>query len=101
MDENDCQISISCYLFSTWSPESDFLFFVLFTHYGEVAEGLAASGDSNLVCYGHSHTFAEKRKGNTLLLNPGEIMGKEGSPGFCLVDTATSIVKRVALPGFC
>jgi len=76
-------------------------FKISFTHYGEVAEGLAASGDSKLVCYGHSHMFSEKQKGDTVLLNPGEIMGKEGSPGFCLVDTATSIVKRVSLQGFC
>jgi len=76
-------------------------FKISFTHYGEIAEGLAASGDSKLVCYGHSHTFAEKQTGKTVLLNPGEIMGKEGSPGFCLVDTATSKVKRVELLGFC
>jgi len=76
-------------------------FNISFTHYGEVAEGLAASGDSKLVCYGHSHTFAEKLIGNTVLLNPGEIMGKEGSPGFCLVDTATSEIKRVELTDFC
>jgi len=76
-------------------------FKISFTHYGEIAEGLVASGESKLVCYGHSHTFAEKQMGNTLLLNPGEIMGKEGSPGFCLLDTATLEVKRVELPGFC
>jgi putative phosphoesterase len=76
-------------------------FNISFTHYGEVAEGLAASGDSKLVCYGHSHTFLEKQTGNTMLLNPGEIMGKEGSPGFCLVDTKTSEVKRIELSGFC
>ena len=72
-----------------------------FTHYGEIAEGLVASGESKLVCYGHSHTFAEKQMGKTLLLKPGEIMGKEGLPGFCLLDTATLEVKRVELPGFC
>ena len=58
-------------------------FKVSFTHYGEVAEGLAASGDSSLVCYGHSHTFSKRQTEKSLLLNPGEIMGKEGHPGFC------------------
>jgi putative phosphoesterase len=74
-------------------------FKVSFTHYGEVARGLAAAGDSNLVCYGHSHTFSEKKMEKSILLNPGEIMGKEGSPGFCLVDTVTSEVKRIELSG--
>jgi hypothetical protein len=31
------------------------------------------------------------------LLNPGEIMGKEGSPGFCFVETETANIERVEL----
>jgi len=44
-------------------------------HYPNIAEGLASTGKYDLVLYGHNH-IADKRKiGNTLLVNPGEIMG--------------------------
>ena len=36
-------------------------------------------------------------KENVTLLNPGEIMGKEGSPGFCFVDTKSVKIERVEL----
>ena len=36
-------------------------------------------------------------KENVTLLNPGEIMGKEGSPGFCFVDTDSAGIERVEL----
>lgn len=72
-------------------------FTVGFSHYEAMARGLAASGRFNLCCYGHSHGHAEDRQGGVMLLNPGEIMGKDGSPGFCLVDTSTGGIERVAI----
>lgn len=72
-------------------------FAIAFTHQREVAEGLTATGRYNLVCYGHSHQFHQETLGRTLLLNPGEIMGKNGDAGFCFVDTETGQVRRVAL----
>lgn len=70
--------------------ELDFSGFkVAFTHYRAVADGLAASGRFDLVCFGHSHEGFLERAGETDLLNPGEVMGKDGSPGFYLVDTLT------------
>ncbi len=70
-----------------------------FTHYEEIAEGLAATGKYNLVCYGHSHTYVVHKTDHTQILNPGEIMGKDGQPGFCLVDTKSNTIKRVAIMG--
>jgi len=32
-----------------------------------------------------------------ILFNPSEIMGKDGSPGFCLIDTETAEVKKIEL----
>jgi len=72
-------------------------FIIKFTHYQEIADGLAALGDCKLVCYGHSHTYMKKQINDTILLNPGEIMGMEGSPGFCFVDTRNWEVERVEL----
>ena len=68
-----------------------------FTHQGMVGEGLASSGNYNMVCCGHSHEYLLKHIGKTIFLNPGEVMGKDGSPGFCLVDTNTAEIKRVEL----
>lgn len=72
-------------------------FSIGFTHHGIVGEALAAGGAFQMVCMGHSHEYFSQQTGNTLLLNPGEVMGKDGSPGFCFVDTATAGVRRVSL----
>lgn len=72
-------------------------FNIAFTHQREVAEGLALTGRYDLVCYGHSHQYHLETVGNTLLLNPGEIMGKNGEPGFCIVNTDSRTVRRLLL----
>lgn len=68
-----------------------------FTHHGIVGEGLAYGGKFNLVCFGHSHKYFFKKIGQTILLNPGEIMGKDGHPSFCLVDTDTVNIEKIEL----
>lgn len=72
-------------------------FKIAFTHENVVAQGLASGDDFKMVCFGHSHEYYLKKIGTTILLNPGEIMGKDGRPGFCLVDTDTAEIKRVEL----
>ena len=69
-----------------------------FTHYKAVAEGLAATGRFDLVCYGHTHGASLDKVGETVLLNPGEVMGKDGDPGFYLVDTLKHSYDRIRLP---
>ena len=64
-------------------------FHIAFTHQGIVGEALASGNNFKMVCYGHSHEYLLKDVGRTILLNPGEIMGKDGLPGFCFVDTNT------------
>lgn len=44
-------------------------------HYPELAAGLAASGRFDLVCYGHDHRFAIERRSETLVVNPGTLLG--------------------------
>jgi len=70
---------------------------IAFTHEWPVAEGLAATGKYNLVCFGHSHQYALKHIGKTMALNPGEIMGKDGEPGFCIFDTGAREVERFSI----
>nr|HID58152.1 metallophosphoesterase [Desulfobacterales bacterium] len=72
-------------------------FRIAFTHYEEVAEGLAATRQYDLVCFGHSHQTYLERVENTVLLNPGEIMGKDGSPGFYILDTSEMKYEHVSL----
>ncbi len=66
-----------------------------FMHDGTLADDIAAGGRFDLLCFGHIHVYLEKMVGKTLVLNPGELLGKEGPPGFCLVDTGTMTVTRV------
>ena len=73
-------------------------FKVAFTHYKAVAEGLAATGRFDLVCFGHTHEASLDNVGGAVLLNPGEVLGKDGDPGFYLVDTAKHNYDRIRLP---
>lgn len=72
-------------------------FTIAFTHQEEVAEGLAATKKYDLVCFGHSHQYKLEDRGGIIFLNPGEIMGKNGEPGFCIVNSETGGVKRYEL----
>ncbi len=56
-------------------------------HYPEIARGLAQSGRYDVVCYGHDHIAHKERLGETLLLNPGEIMGRFGQRTYMMLDT--------------
>ncbi len=62
------------------------------THYPEIARGLAASGHYQAVCYGHDHRLFQERIGRTLLINPGEIMGRFGRRTFVVLDTESGKV---------
>ena len=60
---------------------------IFVTHYPGIAEPVADSGDYDLVCYGHDHTRAERKVGGSILLNPGEVMGLNGTCSLALFDT--------------
>ncbi|UCF72704.1 MAG: metallophosphoesterase family protein [Deltaproteobacteria bacterium] len=60
-----------------------------FTHYEEMGHALAHTGEYDLVCCGHTHAHRQERIHQTLLLNPGDVMGKDGPGTFSLFDTAT------------
>ena len=66
-----------------------------FTHYPEMARGIAHQGNFEVVCCGHNHRYAVERIGNSLLINPGELLGKDGQPVFCILETATLETERV------
>ena len=64
-------------------------------HYPEIARGLAASGSYDIVCYGHDHTLNEEKIGDTLLVNPGEIMGRFGRSTYIIIDASSRAVEVV------
>lgn len=68
-----------------------------FTHEWPIAQGLAATEKYNMVCYGHSHQFELKHIKKTILLNPGDIMGKDGDPGFCIFDIPSQDIQRISI----
>jgi len=68
-------------------------------HYDSLARPLIASGEFDLVCFGHNHIYEVSRAGRTLAVNPGAIMGSafgpDGAPreapsSFVLYDTETA-----------
>ncbi len=56
-------------------------------HYPEIARRIAETAQFDLVCYGHNHLARVERIGQTILANPGEVMGRFGAPSFGLYDT--------------
>ena len=70
---------------------------VAVNHYPKIARGLAQSGSYDLVCYGHDHTRHEEWIGNTLLLNPGELMGMQGPGSLAIYDSESRAVKFIEI----
>jgi putative phosphoesterase len=67
-------------------------------HYPDIAKHLAQSSGFDIVLYGHDHLIHEELIGDTLLLNPGEIMGRFGKSTFMILDTSTRIVTVTEIP---
>jgi len=66
-------------------------------HYPRIAEALASSSLFDAVFYGHNHIAARRTIGNTLLLNPGELMGRKGRLSFAIYDTETNDAEIIDL----
>jgi putative phosphoesterase len=56
-------------------------------HYPHLAKAIAPSEKYDAVFFGHSHVAAKAWEGQTLVLNPGEVMGRFGKATFALYDT--------------
>ncbi len=68
---------------------------IAFTHYPEMARGLASQGIFNVVCCGHNHAYRVEKHGETLMVNPGELLGKDGQPSFVILETSMLEEERV------
>lgn len=64
-------------------------------HFDIIAQGITASDNFDVVCYGHNHKYQVARHGKTLAINPGEVMGGlSGTATFVVYDTNTDKVTR-------
>lgn len=68
---------------------------VAIIHNPQIARGLAHSDLYDAVFYGHIHEAKVEEVGDTLLANPGEIMGKNGKPSFGIWDSAENQMEIV------
>ena len=70
---------------------------IAMNHYPLIAQSLALSGQYDLVCYGHDHTAHQEHVGETILLNPGEMMGMNGCSTLAIFDTETRRVEPIEI----
>ncbi len=70
---------------------------VALTHYPFYARALARTGDYAAVFSGHTHERHRERLGDTLWVNPGEILGWKGAPSFALWETRRNAVEFLEL----
>jgi len=68
---------------------------IAFTHYPQLARGLAARGEFDVVCCGHNHRYLVEEQNASLLVNPGELLGKDAQPSFCILDCDSLTVERI------
>ena len=68
---------------------------IAFTHYPQMARGIAHQGMFDVVCCGHNHKYNVEKVGETLFVNPGEMLGKDSQPGFCIMECESLKVERV------
>ena len=71
---------------------------IFMNHYPRLAELAAKSGEFDLSICGHTHEYEERKVGECVLLNPGEVQGyKTGEAGFVVWDTERESGERVIL----
>ncbi|MEM6909979.1 MAG: metallophosphoesterase family protein [Verrucomicrobiota bacterium] len=66
-------------------------------HYPEVALRLAQSGPLDAVFSGHDHQRYQKRLGQTLWANPGEVMGRFGVVSFGIWESEENAFEHVMI----
>ncbi len=67
-------------------------------HYVDISHALVAGSDFDVICYGHNHTYHIETIGNSLIINPGALMGynpiigKDIPATFVVYDTDSNSV---------
>jgi putative phosphoesterase len=61
-------------------------------HYDNIARVLAASGEFDVVCFGHNHIFEIAQMGKSLGINPGALMGAAFAADGSRIDVVSTFV---------
>ena len=68
------------------------------THYPQIARMAALSGKYSASFFGHNHRYSQEILENTLLANPGEVLGHRfKEPSFGIYTTESNTFERVLL----
>ncbi len=68
---------------------------ICLVHYPDEALAFASTGKYDYVFFGHTHLFETKKIGNTLLINPGEVLGKKQKPSLVILELSTGEFEKV------
>ena len=70
---------------------------IAITHWPEFAAGLASTGDYRAVFSGHTHIRTRTDKGDSVHINPGDMMGLMEKPGFAVFDMESGDLENISL----
>lgn len=70
---------------------------VYFTHLPWHAKKTAEAGGHDAVFYGHTHEAGISQIGRTLLVNPGEIYGRQAAPSIGVYDTTDNSARIICI----
>lgn len=64
-------------------------------HDPELARGLAMQSTYDIVCCGHNHRHGIEYYGQTMLINPGHLLGENDDTGFTILDCRSRSTQRI------
>lgn len=70
---------------------------IYFTHLPWDALRIAEAGTHDAVFYGHTHVPEIRHIESTLLVNPGEVYGRYGSPSIAIYDTTSNSARLISI----
>ncbi len=71
---------------------------IYFSHYPHLAQLALQHQEIELILYGHTHEAHMQKTGAQLLLNPGELQGRQSTRSWALYDSLTHSASHHELP---
>ena len=66
-------------------------------HEPYLLDEIIKSGEADYIFFGHTHEVYFRRKGKTVIINPGEISGIKNEPSFYILDLETENFEKIEL----
>jgi len=70
---------------------------IAIVHYPDQAHNLASEDKYDIVCCGHSHVPMVRQYAQTLMINPGQLLGENDQAGFVIVDFDAGTTQRIGV----